>query len=181
MFRAVWFLLEHTLSSLVTILTMFNMNSNHCGHLTYSLCVHQRCAATCCPSFTMAGTPALRALWWTPGVTLPVTLAIALKENHHASASTGGHGAEYSQCVQVRSTVSVCRSKWNRPNVWKFCQLYFLTYCHTWTLNQAICSGVVILHSFTGLAPFTVSQKQAYFLLVCSLDWIQTVACCFLN
>lgn len=61
----------------------------------------QKCVATYCTSSHMADTPAPMALKWTPGVTSPVTPAIALTGNTHVHVNTGVHGVERSQCVQV--------------------------------------------------------------------------------
>lgn len=71
----------------------------------------QGCVAVCCTSFHMADIPALMALWWTPGVTLPADLAIASKGNTHRPVSPMVFGAEHTQFVQVYIVVLFCRSK----------------------------------------------------------------------
>lgn len=105
----------------------------------------QWCVATCCPSFHTADTPALRALWWTPGVTSPATPAIASRGNTHAPVSAGAHGAEHSQIVQVHSVLLLQNSS----------HLYCCPVFH---------------YSFISPDPCVQAHSQADFLLLSSLD-----------
>ncbi|CAM9288832.1 unnamed protein product [Lampetra planeri] len=78
-----------------------------------------RCVAMYFPSSRTADTPALRALWWTPDATSPVTPAIVSTGNTRAPVSMGPRGAACSQFVQTRSlrrsSVPLSRIKYAEP------------------------------------------------------------------
>ncbi|XP_072768586.1 sushi repeat-containing protein SRPX2 isoform X3 [Nerophis lumbriciformis] len=76
-----------------------------------------RFAAPCCRSSRTAGTPAPKALWWTPGATSPAPPATASRGSTRAPVSTGGLGAGRSPFVQVLSNTEPPKIKCPRSRI----------------------------------------------------------------
>lgn len=100
------------------------------------LVLFQRCVAACCTSFRTAGTRARVALKWTPGVTSPAVLDIALRANTRARVSPGRRGAGRSPCAQV-----------SRKNPFYILEVNGVTFSSPQSLKERI-SFLISVHLF---------------------------------